>query len=548
MIESPDNVARIFELDQDLNKHLHLLNVHAMVAHFQDFADSHATGMYSRICDKYAEIAAKTAWIRPELLSLSCDTLQQYRQSAVLQPYLRVFDQIVRYKPHTLSEPEETLLSAASSALSASRNTYGHLTNADLVFTKIENEKGEKVELTKGNYLNMLKSQSRTVRKAAFSSRYDAYIAHKSSICSMIDGSVKSELFYQKAQRFPSCLEHSLFADNIPVSVYHSLISTVHAHLPTFYRYLSCRQRVLGLPTLDMYDLYVPLVKDVDLTITYETACDWVLAALAPFGPEYVATAKDGLLGEGRWVDVFETKGKRSGACSIQNAGGKQYMMLNFTGTMSNAFTLAHELGHSMHHHYSTQSQPHRYAFPSLAVCEVASTVNEALLFHYLLNKAVAEGNTQMEKYLLNIRCEDFKGTLIRQTQFAEFELRLHEMAEQGKALTPDSISALYKEINDVYYGDVSAHTDPSTPPPKYPHVLKADPRIAYEFMAVPHFFTPFYVYKYSTSFSVAEALVPGIVAGDKDVLDKYFTLLRVCSSYSVLSFSILLFLLFFHG
>jgi oligoendopeptidase F len=332
-----------------------------------------------------------------------------------------------------------------------------------------------------------------------------------------------------------------LFDDKMPIAVYDSLIAAVHSAFPSFHHYLAVRQRTLKLDALNMWDLYVPLVASVDAKVPYDQAVEWVLESLKPLGEEYVAVAREGVLGKGRWVDVMESKQKRSGACSIMNFGGKQYMMLIYDDSIDSAFTLAHELGHSMHSHYSCVTQPFRYAGHSISVAEIASTLNEALLFDFLYKKAEKEGNRAMLVYLINKRCDDFKGTILRQVQFAEFEKELHAMAERGEPLTPDSMSKLYKRINDVYYGDSAcyppgvaaagsyapaASTEPAAP---FPHVLRADPRIGYEFMRIPHFYSPFYVYKYATCMSVAEAIAPQIIAGDKEALAKYYTLLRVC-------------------
>ncbi|KAH7817486.1 putative oligoendopeptidase F [Monocercomonoides exilis] len=526
--EGPEKVVEVFRLDEQLDLKLHYLEVHMNLAVFEDRGDSEAQGMESMFNTKKADLSSKLSWVRPEILALPDETLNKYHEYSGMKEWMRAFEEIVRYKPHSLSAKEEELLSAAAPALDASSQTFTMLSDADLTFPVIENESGEKIELTSDNYISFLESSDREVRKRAFDATYSTHIAKINTVCSLFDGQAKKEIFLSKARKFPSCVEHALFGDNIPLSVYTSLIEAMHQSLPSFHRYLSMRQRVMKLPSLDMYDLYVPLVKDYKLKIPYEQAVEWSLEALKPLGEEYCEVARKALIGGDKWADVYQTKGKRGGACSFSMFKGKQFMMMNYMDNLDSVFTLIHELGHSMHSHYSSLSQPFRTFEYSLAVAEIASTLNEALLAHYLLEKARKEGNKEMEIYLLNQKCETFKGTIIRQVQFAEFDLRFHEMAEKGEPLTPDSLAKLYKDINDVYYGDQCLVKDGK---PEFPHVLKADPRIAYEFVRVPHFFFNFYVYKYATSMCVSEAIANRILKGSKEDLEKYFRFLRAGSS-----------------
>lgn len=523
--EGPEKVIEVFEKKEELLTSCHLLSIHAEVFFSQDGENSYAAGMQSRINTKYAEVISKISWINPELLALSDEKLKEYKEFPGMKPYLRSFEEIIRYKPHTLSAPEESLIAASSDALNSNYMSYYKLINADLTFGMIENEKGEKIELSEGTYSSFLESKDRNIRKKAWNRLYEVYIGHKNCITSMLDGFIKGQLLQKKLKKYNSCLEQSLFKDNIPTTVYTSLIDTVHKYIPFFHKYLSIRQRVLKIDCLDMCDLYVPLVSSLHLSVPYETACEWVLEALKPLGEEYCNIAREGLIGKGKWVDVFPNKGKRTNPCSFPNYGGKEYLLLCHNNSLDDVFTIAHELGHSMHSYYTVHNQPFRYMEYSNAVSEVASTFNEGLLYHYLLNKAVKEGNKEMEIYLINNRCDFFKGTLIRQVQFAEFELKLYEMAEKGVPLTPESMSTVYKEINDLYYGDCSKEGNTSH---KYPHVMKADPRIAFEYLRIPHFFYDFYVYQYATSCSVAEAFLSHILNGEKDALEKYFGMLKV--------------------
>lgn len=531
--EGANIVVNLFGLGELLNRKLMKLTVHADIHHFQDTRDSSAQGRESKMKSYSAEISAKRSFIKPEILSLPSEQLKEYRDFPGLQPYLRVFDEIIRYKKYTLSAPEEALLSAAKPALRASSKTYEFLTDADLIFPNVIDDDGKSVQLTNGSYVRFLQSYNREVRKGAWEVMYAAHINLKNTLCSTLDGNIKAEIFTMRTRKFGSCLEESLFDDNVPVSVYNSLIDAVHKSLPAFHHYLGIRQRTLKLPNLDMYDIYVPLVSNYKLNVPYEQAVEWVLEALAPLGEEYVGIARKGLTEE-RWVDVYENEGKRSGGCSMTTYDSLPFILLNYSSTLDCVFTLAHELGHSMHTYYTNRTQPYRYFNYSLLVAEVASTFNEALLFLYLLKKARADGNTQLELYLVNNRCDDFKGTIIRQVQFAEYERDIHAMAEKGEPLTTDSLSTAYKKINDVYYNDTALPTASSAV------VLTASQQIAYEFLRVPHFYYNFYVYKYATSMSVSDVLSEGIYnaytkdpngAEYKGLLAKYFRMLMAGDS-----------------
>ncbi|KAK2964590.1 putative Oligoendopeptidase F like protein [Blattamonas nauphoetae] len=526
LCDGPETVAKMFELDDQIDLKMDKLYTYASVHHYENMQDSTYMGLTDSAKNKWADIASKTAWIRPELLSLPQQTLDSYRAHESLKPWLRAYDEIVRYKPHTLSTEEETILSSASSALNASKDTYALLQNADMKFSEIEDDDGNLVVLSKSNYSGFLQSKKQSVRKAAFEMMYDTNIALKNTLSNCLYGNIKKEILYARQRKYNSCLEASLFDDNTPLSVYNSLIDAIHDGLPTFHQYLAIRQRAMKLDRLDMFDLYVPLVENYELKVSYEEAVEWVLASLHPLGEEYCSVAKHALSSEGGWVDVFENEGKRSGACSISNFRDIPYICLNFNGTLDAVFTLAHELGHSMHSYYSDRAQPHATSSYRIMVAEIPSTFNECLLFHYLIDKARAEGNKQLELYLVNSRCDDYKGTIIRQTQFAEFEKVIHAMAENDEPITPDSLSKAYKDINDVYYGDTAlAATTPR------PHTLTADARIAFEYLRIPHFFYNFYVYKYATSMSVSDVLAERVLRKEEGALERYFTLLRAGGS-----------------
>lgn len=560
--ESADTLIRLFELDEVLNRKLTKLKGHADVHFAQNTRDSVAQGLRSKIDDYTAAASSKRSFINTEIVSFSQEKLKQYRDFPALQPYLYLLDEIVRFRTHTLSSAEEALLSALAPALGSSARTYEKLANADIKFPEVKDNEGKTVRLTEGLYFTLRESFNRDVRKGAWEAFFGTYIGFKNTLCSTLDGHIKKELFEMRVRRYSSCLEHSLFRNGVPEAVYHTLIDAVHRCLPTFHHYLALRQRTLGLPSLDMYDMYVPLVADYDLKVPYDQAVEWILEALAPLGEKYVAIAKKGLTEE-RWADVYECEGKLGGGFSMETYDGIPYFYLSYDDTLSSVFMLAHELGHSMRAYYTNHAQPYRYYHTLGVVDEVFSTCNEALLFRYLLRKAQAKRDVQFELYLVNQHCHDLKSSLIRQAQFAEFERDIHTAAENGEPLTPDFLSNTYKRINDVYYHDTALASSSSSLPSSSSTsstttttststtssssssssaslVLTASPQIAYEFLYIPHFYLNFYVYCYATSMAAAEVLAEGLYgayhadphgAVYKRLIGKYEDFLKVGAS-----------------
>jgi len=430
--------------------------------------------------------AAKLAFFEPELLALPTEVLGGYLQNPHIALYQKYIDDILRHKPHTLDMEQEKLLAETLEMAAAFDNIYSMLADADLVFPHITNEQGEAERLSHGNYIRFLQSGDRRLRKEAFSAMYDTYGQFANTIAATFAASVKKDAFYAKARRYGSALEASLFGDNVPAQVYHQLVKTVRRHLPLYYRYLQLRQRLLKLDELHMYDIYVPLLPDVQAQYSYEQAVDTILASLKPLGEEYIEILARGL--RGGWVDVYENQGKTSGAYSSGVYGTAPYILMNYQPNLNGLFTLAHEAGHSMHSYLTWREQPFVYGSYCIFVAEVASTVNENLLVDHLL----AQAQNKREIFsLLNHFMEEFRGNIFRQTMFAEFELAAHKQADAGQPLTAEGLNALYLQLNRDYFG-------PDT---------VVDEAIAREWMRIPHFYRAFYVYKYATGFCAAMSL-----------------------------------------
>jgi oligoendopeptidase F len=432
-----------------------------------------------------------------------------------LATYRVWLEDVLRGKPHVLTPAEERLISMAYEPLSAISRVYSVLKNVDLAarLPEVADEAGEAQKLTHGLFIKFLEGRDRAVRKAAFDQYYAEFKGNRQTIAAALDGEVKAHIFSARVRHFDSALEASLFDDNVEPAVYDALIEAVHGALPAFYRYLALRKRRLGLEQMHMYDVYVPVVETVDLQYTYDEAVANVLAAVAPLGEEYVAVTREGLLGG--WVDRYENVGKRSGAYSSGSYDSQPFILMNYTGTLDSMFTLAHELGHSMHSWNSNHSQPYHLADYRILVAEVASTTNESLLNDYLLK--VTEDRA-VRAYLIDRYLDSFRATLFRQTMFAEFEKIIHAQVEAGEPLTVESLDGTYYDLVKLYFGDAVAFDDEDAP-------------IAWEWARIDHFFYDFYVYKYATGMSSAIALAEGIVEGREGALERYLAFLRGGSS-----------------
>ncbi len=487
------------------------LYAYAHMRHDEDTANSLYQGLETRAEGLYAEAGQATAFIVPEILAMDEDVLRTFlQQYEPLRLYAHELDEMNRQRPHVLSEKEEALLAQAAEVMNASSNTFGALNNADLRFPTITDENGEEVEVTHGRYIRFLESEDRRVRRDAFKAVYDTYRKYENTFASTLSGAVKRNNFFARVRNYRSAREAALSKNQIPETVYDNLIETIHRYLPLLHRYVQLRKRVLGLDELHMYDLYTPLVKQVDMKVTYEEAKDILLKGLTPLGDEYISIVKEGF--DNRWVDVQETRGKRSGAYSSGSYGTNPYILMNWQDNVNNLFTLAHEFGHSVHSYYTRKFQPYPYGNYSIFVAEVASTCNEALLNDYLL-KTIDDEKKKL--YLLNHYLETFRGTVFRQTMFAEFEHMIHQMAQNGEALTAKVLTEKYYELNKTYFGDG----------------VVIDEEIGLEWARIPHFYYNYYVYQYATGFSAATALSKQILEEGTPAVERYIEFLKAGSS-----------------
>lgn len=510
LAESAATLKAALHEQDEIERLLEKLHTYAHLRNDEDLGNQATQGMFDRATSLYHDTLTELAWITPEIMAIPDERMRGFLADPRLAYYRFALEVMLRFKPHTLSDSEERLMALAGEALGSPYKTFSRLNNADLRFPVIPDGKGGTAELSQGNFVVFLESRDRAVRKAAFEAFYDTYGRLRNTLASTLDGAVKAAIFHTRARAYPSTLEASLFPDNVPRAVYDALIEAIHERLPAFHRYVALRRKALGLDRLDMYDMYVPLVPDFELEVSWEQAREWVLASVAPLGAEYRQIAAQAFAQ--RWADVLECQGKRSGAYSSGCYDSWPYMLLNYKGTLDSVFTLAHELGHSMHSHLANRSQGFRYADYAILVAEVASTTNEMLLTSHLLSQAT---DPRFRRYLLNHLCDGFKGTVYRQVQFAEFERLLFDMAEKGEPLTHEALSERYYGINSLYYGSE----------------VEADRRIALEWMRIPHFYYNFYVYKYATGFSAAVALSEGILSGDPARVDAYLGFLKTGAS-----------------
>ncbi|MEW6661941.1 MAG: oligoendopeptidase F [Bacillota bacterium] len=512
--ESWQKLLECLELREQMGETLERLYVYAHMRKDEDNNQVKYQAMADRVMGLSVKIQSITAYIVPEILGLSEEQLQSWMNQPEMALYRHFLEDMVRLRPHTLSAQEEELVAQVGELATAPKTVYRMLINADTKFPIIKDEKGEDIEVSEAKYTHLLRSRDRRVRQDAFAALLGAYKDKRNTIAGLLSTSVKKDIFYSRVRKYPSALEAALKGDNIPLEVYYNLIKTVRENLDLLHNYVKLRKRLLGLQELRMYDLYVPMVSQVDIQVPFDEAKKMVLESVEPLGQEYLAALREGL--QGRWIDVFENKGKTSGAYAWGAYGTHPFVLLNYQDSLDGVFTLAHEMGHALHTYYSSREQPYIYAHYTIFTAEVASTVNEALLLHYLL------GNREDPKerlYLLNYYLEQFRGTVFRQTMFAEFEKIIHEKAEAGEALTPDVLSGIYYQLNMDYYG---------------PHIT-VDQDIEIEWARIPHFYSAFYVYKYATGFSAATALSRQVLGKEEGAVDRYLGFLKSGSSdYSI--------------
>ncbi|WLV25552.1 oligoendopeptidase F [Aciduricibacillus chroicocephali] len=509
--ESAQELVSLFKLQDELSNRLGRLYTYAHMRYDQDTANSFYQGMNQKAESLLTEAGSAMSFIVPEIIAIDTDKIEHFiKENNDLKGYKLTLDEITRQKAHILSEKEESLLALASEPLGSAETTFGMLNNADLQFPVIKNENGEEVELTHGRYVGFLESKDRDVRKAAFKAMYETYGKYRNTFASTLSGTVKKDNFYAKVRKYDSARQSALDGNNIPESVYDNLVEAVNERLPLLHRYIKLRKKVLGLDELHMYDMYTPLVKNADMKIDYEQAKQYVLDGLQPLGEDYKRILEEAF--SNRWIDVHENKGKRSGAYSSGSYSTNPYILLNWQDKVNDLFTLVHELGHSVHSYYTRKNQPYRYGNYSIFVAEVASTTNENLLSEYMINN-LEDKNEKL--YLLNHYLEGFRGTVFRQTMFAEFEHDIHMRMQNGEALTADSLSEIYYNLNKKYFGDD----------------VVSDEEIGLEWARIPHFYYNYYVYQYATGFSAAAALSHGILTGKEGAVDHYLDFLKAGSS-----------------
>ncbi|MDO5716873.1 MAG: oligoendopeptidase F [Tissierellia bacterium] len=510
IMDSADTLLRFFQETDQLIIEARKIGVYISNRFNENNGDPTYQTYYAKLQAMFTELSSSLSFVNPELLQHEKSDFQRFIEE---KPELQIFEKrlndILKYKPHTLSAEEEKIISTLSPLFDTGSRAFSMLTVADMKFPDVEVE-GKLVPLTHGNFVPLMEKAPRKDRKSIFETFYQAFDQHKNTLATTLDATVKSNAIQAKLKNFSSARHQALFQNAIPLDVYDSLIETVHHYLPELHDYMDVRKKVLGLEDLHLFDIYAPLVEDVDMTFSFEEARDMILDAMKPLGNDYVNVLRHGF--DNRWCDVFETEGKRTGAYSSGSYGTDPFILLNYHGTLDNVFTVAHEMGHSMHTYHSNKYQPYCYSRYSIFVAEVASTLNESLLTYYLLDQWKDE---KRRKYVLNHFLETIRGTLFRQTQFAEFERDIYAQYEKGGALTADFLSEQYHQLNGQYYGPTMTNDD----------------SIRFEWARIPHFYYNFYVYQYATGISCALSFAKRILEGGEKERELYLGYLKSGSS-----------------
>jgi len=507
LADSAEKLAECIKFDLDISR------VADRLAHYADLksCEDLSNGTYLRLMGRIAQAGSKasqaSSFIRPEILAIPQAKMDEFLAQPALAPYKLMLTRILRFKPHTLSAGEERLLAMQSEMAGTADAVFSQLNNADMKFDVVENDKGERLELSHATFVALLSSPDRDVRENAFRTYYKQYAGHAHTLAASLNGSIQGDIYYAKARNFPSALDAALFPDVVPPTVYDNLLASVHRQLPALYRYYDLRRRKMHLKDLHHYDIYVPILSTRRVHHTWDEAVKVIMAALAPLGSEYCGVLRAGL--EGRWCDRYENRGKRSGAFSAGSYDGKPYILMNYQpDVLDSVFTLAHEGGHSMHSHSSAKTQPYTYYNYVIFVAEVASTFNETLLSRHLLKNA---RDDKERAYLLNREIDSIKNTVFRQTMFAEFEKLAHASAEAGEPLTLDRFKEIYHGLLRLYFGPEFA----------------IDKELDLECLRIPHFYRGFYVYKYATGMSAAIALANRVLGGGPKELNDYLGFLQ---------------------
>jgi len=505
--ESGKNLADCLEFEKTLDLKLERLYHFASLQLAEDSANNEYLARIGQIQNLTTKIAEAGAFVVPEIQAIDDETFARFVADPVLAEWLINLRKIRRLRAHVLSEPEERILALAKVALSGYDDTFSQLTDVDMKFGVLIDENGREKALTQSSFSSFLVKPDPELRKRAFQQFYTEFQDHQYTLAAALAYSIKADVFRARARHYESALEAALFPDDVPVSIYEGLVASVRANLKPLFRYFELRRRVLGLVELHHYDTYVPLVPEVETHVTFDRAVDHVLAALAPLGKEYVDVLAEGL--RGRWCDRYETKGKRSGAFSSGSYGAPPFILMNYKDDVfAHVYTLAHEAGHSMHTWFSQKSQRFQdYEYP-IFLAEVASTFNEELLSHHLLEQT---SDPKMRAYIINRQIDDLRGTLFRQTMFAEFEKIIHAIEESGDALTLDVFKSEYRKLLEIYFAQNFVF----------------DPQLDLECLRIPHFYSAFYVYKYATGISAAVALSDRVLSGKSGSVDAYLNFLR---------------------
>ena len=509
-LDCEENILACLKLSDELSASYGELYVYA----YQRRDEDAGVAKYCAMCDKIdalgVKLGEKSAYITPELTALDGEFLLALSRKEEFADYDYQLCEIVRRKQHTLSAAEEKLLAGVGLFSDGFHDAFNMFDSLDVKFKPVRDEDGHRVEMSHGVYSKLLASSDRKVRKAAFNSMFAAYGDMLHTVGQLYAGNVKKDWFFARARKYPDCLTRAMSGENVPRIVYDNLIKSVHGGLKYLHGYMGWRAEKMGLAKLHMYDLHVPVVSEYKLSVSYEEACEIVKKALAPLGEEYLSHIREAM--ENRWIDVYENKGKRTGAYSWGTYRSHPYVLLNYNGTAHDVFTIAHELGHSMHSYYSDKNQPSSKAQYEIFVAEVASTVNEVLLLKYMLEHSRDE---QEREYLLTYYLDMFRTTLFRQTQFAEFEEKAHALAEKDMPVTCDALNEEYLKINKLYYGKN----------------VVSDKQIAWEWARIPHFYRSFYVYKYATGLTSAVSIARGILSGGEKEKEGYMKFLSAGGS-----------------
>ncbi|EJT6143373.1 oligoendopeptidase F [Clostridium perfringens] len=498
-------------LNEKLSRKLGKLYVYAHMRSHEDTSNPEMQSLVNKIDPYSAEFSSYTAYFVPEILSLKEGTIENFiNEDKDLKQYKIYFEMILNEKPHILSKEVESVLASVSDCLGAPESIYSMLTNSDMTFGEIVDESGRKVELTEGNYISFIKSKDRKVREAAFKLLFGTYKKYENTLATSLTSSIKNFVFESKTRKYNSSLEASLKPNNIPVEVYYNALKTVDENMDALHRYVRIKKRLLNLEEIHMYDLYVPVIECKKEHLEYKDAISLVEEGLKPLGKEYLDIFNEGI-NEG-WIDVYENKGKRSGAYSWGSYDTMPYVLLNYNYELNDASTLAHEMGHSIHSYYTRKTQPYIYGDYSLFCAEVASTTNEILLIHHLIEK---ETDKNKKIYLINQELEQIRTTVFRQLMFAEFELKTHEAIENGESLTSEVLCKMWKDINIKYFGED----------------MNVDEEISIEWARIPHFYSDFYVYQYATGYAAASSFANSILSKGEEAVEKYKGFLKAGGS-----------------